>query len=279
MNKTPRRAFTLIELLVVISIIALLIGILLPALSAARATAQSVACLANARSLAQMIATYHADERGFYVPYTIPPAISGDAQPKPHIWSGYVVDADYTSLEGMICPSFSDGTTDFLDVDLDVPTTANTGLRDPRLQNVHYGYNWFWLGSRQGNEKDPSDFSRIGVAEFQYTPRRIEEVRNPTETIAYTDTLVISSLTNEPQPRGSWRVFDYPGEAAATYAGTAIARHADAINITWADGHASSFGLTKFDESETDAAVIAGIVYDDANLGTGEDDDNLWDPN
>ncbi len=58
-------AFTLIELLVVISIIALLVGILLPALGAARKTAQAAVCLGHERGLGQAVASYTTDERNF----------------------------------------------------------------------------------------------------------------------------------------------------------------------------------------------------------------------
>lgn len=65
----PRPGFTLVELLVVITIIALLIGILVPALRRARNAARDVACRANQRSIGVGVSVYTTDFDGVF-PYT-----------------------------------------------------------------------------------------------------------------------------------------------------------------------------------------------------------------
>src|SRR3954451_15070395 len=65
-----RSAFTLVELLVVIGIIAVLIGILLPVISAARQRAETTACMATLRNLGQAVYAYSVEFRGS-VPYSL----------------------------------------------------------------------------------------------------------------------------------------------------------------------------------------------------------------
>ncbi|WP_432800024.1 type II secretion system protein [Poriferisphaera sp. WC338] len=76
MNSNRRCAFTLIELLVVISIIALLIGILLPALSAARNTAKDIQCASNLKGMGVASHSYAASNAQF-----LPPGIWNNGGP------------------------------------------------------------------------------------------------------------------------------------------------------------------------------------------------------
>ena len=95
-RRSARRAFTLIELLVVVAIIALLISILLPALSHAKEQARIANCLANERSIGQAAVSYIMDNRDLV--FAFPWNYHVDGEPAgfnlatSFVWSGGVPD-------------------------------------------------------------------------------------------------------------------------------------------------------------------------------------------
>jgi prepilin-type N-terminal cleavage/methylation domain-containing protein/prepilin-type processing-associated H-X9-DG protein len=135
------RGFTLIELLVVISIIALLVGILLPALGAARKTAQNSQCLSNVRQMDTAAMSFAADHK-FHTQISstdtvwgasIPSQMRGRVAP-----FGKNAPARVKDWASAIVPYMGDG-TDFEDADTKV-TKAFTCPSDPNQEVDPTGY-------------------------------------------------------------------------------------------------------------------------------------------
>lgn len=277
-NTTPRRvirrsrngAFTLVELLVVIGIIAVLISILLPALSGAREAAKSLSSLSNLRQLGVGLFIYKNDNKGFYPPATVESAV-----PKKR-WADLLFP--YMQItEIYMSPLLDDAQRQRMNKPF-IHTLDGTG--NPSAQTVYYGgygYNYQYLGNGRTLGSTISPFSANDAM-----------IRASSQTIAIADTngskdggQVYTSegvYTIDPPlgsvelgSKGSRKKTGGPGNGNSYYResndepgpdykfrSTPAERNRGRVNIVFCDGHGEAMKLKQMDDFNGDGTPDNG---------------------
>lgn len=227
-----RNGFTLIELLVVISIIALLVGILLPALGAARRTAQNSQCLSNIRQMDTAAMSFAADHR-FHVQVsstdtawgsTIPSELRGKVAayvPKPgnpqepgriKDWASAIVpymggdaDDDFEAIQGkkkvskaFICPS--DGNQEATPGGYAIHNNiSGAGTIDKWHLPISYGVNadattFDSSGSRSDGQSAWAGNLLLMPYKGDVTDGSLDKIRSTSNTMIYADCGTFSNL-------------------------------------------------------------------------------------
>ncbi len=180
-----RKAFTLIELLVVISIIALLIGILLPALGLARDAARSSVSLSNVRQMGIAISAYSAESKDYLPIHSSSGSVGHPAYASPRTrWPDHL----FTYMPNTAIYLSPQLTADEM-VRFNKPFAHTVGSGDVKYFGG-YGYNFQYLGNSRYN---PTFHARMDT-----------DVVSATETVFVGDTAGSrgGSAGNEPGAGG-----------------------------------------------------------------------------
>jgi prepilin-type N-terminal cleavage/methylation domain-containing protein/prepilin-type processing-associated H-X9-DG protein len=222
-----RRAFTLIELLVVIAIISILAAMLLPALARAKTTAQKTACLNKLKQwcLAQ---TMYAQDNNDFIPRES--AVNGGSTLE--FWAnvaspGISSDVWYNALPVSISQKpasayYPNNRDDFYNPQIllhcpSAPIRGNPGI----VINGPNAYFSIAMNSKLINS--PA------------TTIKTSAVRQPASTVFFLENLLPNEKKTSPQQATT--DLGQPSSYASRFA----ARHAEAGNLTFVDGHAGSF--------------------------------------
>ncbi len=242
-----RQGFTLIELLVVISIIALLVGILLPALGAARRSAQTLKCLSQIRQLEVAHYAYMNDYDGGMINAGLP---HGVVAPNEEIaWINTL--KDYYSEELIVRSPVDDS----LYWDEPSPHVKD----EPTYRRTSYGINNFLADvNLSGNNPWGGE---------AYT--RLDLIQQPTKTVHFLMMAFEGGFATADHPHAEgWAPFGVSGDAVAKIANTQVQIDAHGgkantvsarSNYGYLDGHAETNAFDDVYHSETENLFDPGL--------------------
>ncbi|MBX3743941.1 MAG: type II secretion system protein [Verrucomicrobiae bacterium] len=170
------RAFTLIELLVVIAIVAILAGLLLPAISRAKAKAQSIHCLGNVRQIGLGLQMYLGDN-GKY-PRAVESSISvatGDPVGRPWYYALQPYTTQVWTNALYKCPSYRGSTFE------SVPRTTPGQGTLVWAPHGGYGYN------AHGTGVEPLESLTLGLSPSMNMVVSESQVIAPSEMVAFSE--------------------------------------------------------------------------------------------
>ena len=225
-------AFTLVELLVVVAIIAMLVSILLPALGAARSSAQSVVCKSNLRQLALANIGYATENRDFLV---LASADMLGANLKR--WHGErdTIDDAFDSGRSHLRDYLGDGEVK------ECPGRINFVKGEGWGESFEkgcggYGYNKSYLGSRE--------WDKISWDEIYVRSTNQEEISRPGATLMFADAAMakgtVKNLIEYSFVEPPYFVSGGATCSASYMSPSMHFRHGGRANIAWADGRVDS---------------------------------------